>query len=114
MLEYRVNFSYFVEEQCPTVCLYEESGAIIDGTGEGASDMSEQFARQHLGSKCGAIDGSERFFSSGTEAMNRSGHEFFSGSGFSPNQYARLGSCDPFNETKQGTHLVRDGMNAMK
>ncbi len=89
-LEFGRNLTDLVKKQRSPVCQLDPPDLAADGAGEGAFLMPEQFALKQAGGDGGAVDFDKGSILKEAHTMDRVGHEFLAGPGFSQNQYGRF------------------------
>src|SRR5262249_2155627 len=90
-LQFRTHTGDFVEEDGPAVGRLETPGLVIDGPGEGALDVPEQFALQQALAEGAAVDADVRAVGTPAEAVDRAGDQLLAGTGFADEEHA--GAC---------------------
>jgi hypothetical protein len=108
------NLGDFVEEECASMSLYEESRTVLDSPREGASNMSKELAGEHLRSECRTVDRPKRMGGACPQSMDGSRHQLLASSGLASNQDTRFGARDSLDETEHGLHGRRAGVDAVK
>src|SRR5437762_3795006 len=96
-LKFQRNVTGFIEEERAAVGQLEAADFLIDGPGECATLMSEEFGFEKPGGDGGAIDLDESAISARTEVVNGAREEFLAGTGLAEKKNRRAGGSGKFN-----------------
>src|SRR6266478_5029403 len=89
-LQFKRNFSYFVQENRATIGHLETADALRDRSRECAFLVSKQLAFQQTCRNCRAVQLDERLRAAGAQIMNGPRNQFFSRARLSINQHCRI------------------------
>src|SRR5258708_17598210 len=89
-LQFKRNFSYFVQENGATIGHLETANALRDRSRECAFLVSEQLPFQQTCRNGRAVQLDERLRAAGAQIMNGPRNQFFSRAGLSVNQHCRI------------------------
>ena len=81
-LKFEGKVADFVEEERATVGEFEAADFLVDGAGEGATLVAEEFGFEKTAGNGGTIHFDEGAIAPRTEIMDGAGEEFFAGAGF--------------------------------
>src|SRR6266850_5212111 len=102
------NFTDFVQENGAAVRGFEASRAVFDCAGEGASDVSEEFALKKFFGNGRAIDPDERFVFSLAAPMDFSRYQLLACASFAQDKHGGFGGRDEDRKSTRlnSSHLV--------
>ncbi len=96
----------FVEEDRSAVCLQEFADFVVIGSGEGASNVAEQFAFEQRVRQCSTRNFDECLIAARAELMHGSRGHRFTGSAFAENHDGGSRVGDAFDQVEHLLHFV--------
>src|SRR5207244_5997502 len=104
-LHHQRNTLNFIQKQSSSMGKFDLSGFRLLGAGKGTLLIAKKLAFQQGLRKTGTINSNERTLASPAFVVNGARDQFFSGSGFSLNQYGHICWSDHANDFKYPMHL---------
>src|SRR6185437_8734817 len=98
------EFANLVKEECASVGGFDAAGAGLDGSGEGAAGVTEEFSFEKRLRNRGAVEHGERLGRSAAEAVDRGGHDLLARARLAFDEYGRVTRGDQADEIRQLAH----------
>ncbi len=105
-LHHRRQFADFIEKQGAAVGDLEEAGLLLDGAGEGAFFVAEEFALEQVFGDGAAVDGDEGVLPPLAVVMDRLGDQFLAGAAFAGHQDVDPAAGDFLDEVVDPLHRL--------
>jgi hypothetical protein len=103
-LEHGRHGTDFVEEDGAAVGLLEEALLVVDGAGEGAAAVAEEFGFEEGLGEGAAVDRDEGGELAPAVEVERFGDEFLAGAAFAEDEHGAFGVGDAFDHFEDGLH----------
>ena len=96
-LELERDVADFVEEKSAAIGEFEAADFLVDGAGEGAAFVAEEFGFEQAGGNGGAIHFDEGALFARAEIVDGARDDFFAGAGFAEDENGAAGGRDEFD-----------------
>lgn len=107
-LQRRVQVTDLIEEEGAAGGCLHGPDAVAHGSGEGASDVTEQLAFDEVEGERGAVDGDERFVASAADVVDSAGHELLARTALARDEHGGVAT----REASDGVDGPSDGGGA--